>query len=501
MPPADSSTPSKPQTAPGSPPPPLIPRVRAETSRLLTLALPICGAQLAQAGMSAVDVLMTGRSSATDLAAVSVGSSLWVPLLLLMAGTLMGLTPVVAQLMGGNRSGEVRGNVHQSLWISLVLGSLSGLALWYLAAPIFTLMEVPEAVAEQATLYLMAIAWGMPGAAFYQVLRAYSDGMNHTRPALIISLIGLISNIPLNYVLIYGSAGVDDLLGITLPGLLGDIPAMGAAGCGIATGLAMWIMCLSMFAYTRYSSAYRAVALWCQPSAPHFKQMGELLKVGLPIGIAIFFEVTLFTVIALFVASFGEIKVAAHQVALNFTSLLFMLPLSMAMALTVRVGHTIGRGDMREARFVAWNGVAFSLVVALVNDIVIWVLAEPAVALYTSNLKVQALAMSLITLAMLYQVSDSLQVAMAGALRGFKDTRIIMLITMFAYWVVGLGGGHLLGVGSEAFPISPWSIEQMGVYGYWIGMVAGLTVAALLLGWRLWIIARRGVRDEAMASQ
>lgn len=501
MPPADSSTPSKPQTAPGSPPPPLIPRVKAETSRLLTLALPICGAQLAQAGMSAVDVLMTGRSSATDLAAVSVGSSLWVPLLLLMAGTLMGLTPVVAQLMGGNRSGEVRGNVHQSLWISLVLGSLSGLALWYLAAPIFTLMEVPEAVAEQATLYLMAIAWGMPGAAFYQVLRAYSDGMNHTRPALIISLIGLISNIPLNYVLIYGSAGVDDLLGITLPGLLGDIPAMGAAGCGIATGLAMWIMCLSMFAYTRYSSAYRAVALWCQPSAPHFKQMGELLKVGLPIGIAIFFEVTLFTVIALFVASFGEIKVAAHQVALNFTSLLFMLPLSMAMALTVRVGHTIGRGDMREARFVAWNGVAFSLVVALVNDIVIWVLAEPAVALYTSNLKVQALAMSLITLAMLYQVSDSLQVAMAGALRGFKDTRIIMLITMFAYWVVGLGGGHLLGVGSEAFPISPWSIEQMGVYGYWIGMVAGLTVAALLLGWRLWIIARRGVRDEALASQ
>lgn len=460
-------------------------RCRRETALLMRLTLPICGAQLAQAGMGATDVIMSGRASATDLAAVSVGSSLWMPLMLFMTGTLMGLTPIVAQLRGGARMPRIRPYVHQALWLSLALGAIASLLLWFAVMPVFRLMDVPEPVANLSAGYLAAVAFGMPGIALFQALRAFSDGMNHTRPSLWISLIGLGVNIPSNYLLIYGGDGLIDLFGNDLPLWLRQLPALGAVGCGIATALSMWVMCLSMLLYTRRSLTFAPIALWKALTWPHRAMIGELLYIGAPIGVAIFVEVTLFTLIALFVASLGEITVAAHQVALNYTSILFMLPLSLGMALTVRVGTTLGASRGREASFVAWNGMLICLVVALLNDVILWLTAAPVVALYTHNQAVQDLAMSLIFLAMLYQISDSLQVNMAGALRGYKDTRVIMAITLVSYWLIGLGGGYLLG----AVGI-PGTMAPLGVHGYWIGLIAGLTAAAALLGWRLWRISR-----------
>lgn len=459
---------------------------RRESGPLIRLALPICGAQLAQAGMSVVDIMMTGRHSATDLAAVSVGASLWMPLMLFMTGTLMGLTPIVAHLLGGNRRQQIRPNVHQALWIGIVMGIVSAILLWFCVEPVFRWMEVPDAVAQQAQAYVGAVAFGMPGVAVFLSLRAFSDGVNHTRPALWISLIGLTVNIPSNYLLINGGEAVVTLLGSATPAFIANIPALGAWGCGIATALAMWVMSLAMVFYTQRSRAYGDIELWRSPSLPDMTVIRELLFVGVPIGVAIFVEVTLFTVIALFIASLGEIVVSAHQVALNYTSLLFMLPLSLGMALTVRVGNTLGRGDAQLARLVAWNGILIAFGVAVLNSLVLWFTASSVIALYTHNLEVQTLTLSLIGLAMLYQVSDSLQVAMAGALRGYKDTRVIMLITLLAYWLVGLGGGHLLGY----YGLGSW-LAPMGVHGYWIGLVAGLTVAAILLGERLRRRSRR----------
>ncbi|MFC3282465.1 MATE family efflux transporter [Litchfieldella rifensis] len=471
----------------------IVARSRKETHLLIRLGLPICGAQLAQAGMGATDVIMTGRLSATDLAAVSVGSSLWMPLMLFMTGTLMGLTPIVAQLLGGAQTQRIRPNVHQALWVAVALGSVAALLLWFTVMPIFHLMGVPQAVAELSTSYLAAVAFGMPGVALFQALRAFSDGMNHTRPSLWISLIGLGVNIPSNFVLIYGGPGLVGLFGDWLPASLQSLPALGALGCGIATALSMWVMSLAMLIYTQRSRAYAPVELWHSPTTPKWGMIAELLYVGVPIGVAIFVEVTLFTLIALFIAGLGEITVAAHQVALNFTSILFMLPLSLGMALTVRVGNTLGSGQVQDARFVAWNGMAVCLLVALLNNVILWLASEPVIALYTHNNEVQRLALSLIGLAMIYQVSDSLQVNMAGALRGYKDTRIIMLITLVSYWLVGLGGGHWLG--TVGFPAL---FGPLGVHGYWIGLVAGLTLAALLLGVRLHRISK-AVSDGRLA--
>lgn len=217
-----------------------------ETRTLMHLALPICGAQLAQAGMSVVDVMMTGRHDATSLAAVSVGSSLWMPLMLFMTGTLMGLTPIVAHLLGGQRHEAIRPAVHQALWVALLLGVTAAVLLWSAIMPIFELMSVPPAVASQSAAYLSAVAFGMPGIALFQALRAFSDGMNHTRPALWISLVGLSVNIPANYLLIYGGDGLVDLFGAWVPTSLQQLPALGAFGCGIATALSMWTMALAM---------------------------------------------------------------------------------------------------------------------------------------------------------------------------------------------------------------------------------------------------------------
>ncbi|MGQ4880504.1 MATE family efflux transporter [Billgrantia sp. LNSP4103-1] len=453
---------------------------RTETRPLIRLTLPICGAQLAQAGMSVTDVMMTGRVSATDLAAVSVGSSLWLPLMLFMTGTLMGLTPIVAHLLGAKTTERIGPNVHQALWVALALGLVSALLLWLTVAPIFRLMDVPPEVASRSAAYLAAVAFGMPGVALFQALRAFSDGMNHTRPSLWISLVGLGVNVPSNFVLIYGGDGLAGLFGDGLPVWLQSLPALGALGCGIATAFSMWVMCLAMALYTRRSQAYGDVALWHSPTPPRWRLIGELLYVGVPIGVAIFIEVTLFTLISLLIASLGEVTVAAHQIALNYTSILFMLPLALSMALTVRVGNTLGQGKAAHARMVAWHGVLVSVLIALFNSVLLWFTAEPVLALYTHDTAVQRLALSLILLAMLYQISDSLQVNLAGALRGYKDTRIIMAITLFAYWAVGLAGGHWLG--TEGLP--GW-FQPLGVHGYWIGLIAGLTVAALLLGDRL----------------
>ncbi|WP_353224451.1 MATE family efflux transporter [Salinisphaera hydrothermalis] len=452
---------------------------RIEAGRLARLALPILGAQLAQIGMGTVDVAMAGHVDATTLAAVSVGSSVWIPLVVFMVGTLMGLTPIVAQHAGARRPELIRPAVHQALWVALVLGMASALAIVYAGPPIFALMDVPAAVAAPATIYLDAVAFGLPAIAIYETLRFFSDGIGHTRASLIFAVFGLAVNIVADGVLIFGGPGLTSLFGPGLPTWLANLPALGALGCGIATAISMALMALALFVYTRRAAVYAPSRTGPAWSAPAPALIAEQLRIGFPVGVSIFAEVSLFTAIALFLAGYGEVVISAHTVALNFSSVLFMLPLSLGMALTVRIGQARGRGKYRHARFVAWNGVACALGVAVLIDAILIFGGPYAVALYTDEPAVQALAINLLLVAALYQFSDAAQAAIAGALRGYKDTRIIMAVTLFAYWVVGLGTGYGLGEGW------PGVFPGLGVYGYWIGLIAGLSVAAILLGWRL----------------
>lgn len=429
---------------------------------LLLLALPLLGAHLAQTGMSVADTIMAGRLSAVDLAAVAVGSSVFMPLLLLLFGTLMATTPLVAQANGAGNTAILARTIQQSGWTSLLVILPVSFVL-YNSRTIFDFMSVTPEVASLGANYLKAIAWGLPAIAVFQVLRCMCEGLNHARPILLISLAGLLLNIPLNYVLIYGELG---------------FPKLGAVGCGYATALSFWFMAGLLGLYVHYEKNYRHFAIFGVFHGPSIKEIGATLWLGLPIGLSIFVEASLFTVITLFIGEMGKFTVAGHQVALSFTGLLFMVPLSLGLALTVKVGHAVGAKRPTEARQIAFYGIGLAGIIALISSGFMWLAADWVVKLYSPNPQVQLLAASLIQLAVWYQVSDAIQINAAGALRGYKDTRIIMLITFFSYWMIGLAGGWWLAM-TDNF----WGAQ--GVYGFWYGLIAGLSVAASILMWRL----------------
>ncbi|MCC4307656.1 MATE family efflux transporter [Alcanivorax marinus] len=456
---------------------------RREYLAQLRLALPILGGQLAQTANGFVDTVMAGRVSAADLAAVAVGASIWVPLFLFMTGVLTSATPVLARHLGGAAYHRVNPLAQQGLWLALGLGLLCALILRAMA-PVLHLMDVDPAIRPLAQGYLDALSWGMPGAAVLLALRSYTEAMNHTRPVLLISVAGLLINIPANYLLIYGKLG---------------LPALGGVGCGWATSLVMWSMALMMGGYIKRHPIYRPARLTLRQRHWEPASLGYLLRLGLPVGLSIFFEVSIFSVIALLISRLGPEVVAGHQVALNFTSLVFMLPLSFAIAATVRVGRARGGGD-REALMAAVRcALLVTAAIGLGAGLLLVLTRAWIPYIYTDNARVIQLAAHLLLFAGLYQISDAVQVSANGCLRGFEDTAWPMVMTLVAYWGVGLPLGYVLGL------TDLW-VPAMGPAGFWIGLVAGLTTAAVLLSLRLRWRLRQPLpatarRDEATLEQ
>jgi len=446
-------------------------RVRLELRTLLALAGPIIIAQLAHTAMGFVDAVMAGRVGPRDLAAVALGNSIWVPVFLLMTGILLATTPKVAQRHGAGTPGEIGPLVRQALWLALAAG-LGASLLLFNAEPVLHLMKVDPDLIGPCMGYLHGIGTGLPSVALYHVLRCCSDGMGRTRPSMVLGLCGLALNIPLNYVFIYGHLGV---------------PAMGGVGCGWATASVMWMMLLGMAAWVRWAPAYRDAAVFGHFQWPQWGVIKRLLGIGLPIGIAVFAESSIFAVIALLIGSLGSTVVAGHQIALSISSMVFMIPFSLGMAVTIRVGQALGRDLPREARFAAGIGMATALAYACFSATLMFLGREYIARIYTADPAVLHIAAMLIVYAALFQFSDAIQVTAAGALRGYQDTRVTMLLTLFAYWGIGLPVGYLLG-------LTDWLGAPAGPSGLWQGLIVGLTCAAAMLLVRLVRSARKRIR-------
>jgi MATE family multidrug resistance protein len=444
--------------------PSLLSRLRPEVVATARLAGPIVGGQLAYAGLGFIDTVMAGRLGGAALAAVAVGVNVWVPVHYFVFGVLMAVPPVVSQLRGAGRHGELAPTARQALWLSQGLAALAILALSF-PRPVLALLDVEPAIVPTAVGYLGALRWGIPAACAHLVLRFLAEGLGTTRPVLYMGLVALPANALGNWVFMYGKLG---------------LPAFGAVGCGIATALVWWVQLLGMLLYLATRPRYRSLRLFARLEAPRRGEIGQLLKLGLPIGVSLVLETAYFALSALLISSLGATPVAGHAVAINFAAMTFMVSLGVAMAATVRVGHAVGRGEPEAARFAARVGVGLALAAQGVAAVVMLAAPEQVARLYTREPEVAAVAVQLLFLAALFQLSDGLQASCAGALRGFKDTRAPMLITLVAYWLVGL-------------PVS-WGLgfaAGLGARGIWMGMVAGLTAAGVLLLARLARVWRR----------
>lgn len=444
-----------------------LPAVRTEVSSLWKLAWPILIGQLATVGMGAADVAMTGHTNPEELAAVSLGAAIWSIVLVTVSGIMMAINTLVAHEIGAARHDKVPHIVRQSLWKALLVGLVACL-LTNMAALVFDHLMLEPAVAAKAKLFVHIISCALPPFAAYRALYGYSTSINQTKPVMVIALAALALNILVNYLLIYGHWGM---------------PKLGGVGCAVATTCCVWMMLLAMLAWVRIAPAYRATYPFTHWEGPQMSSIGPMLRLGLPIGVTYFAEVSAFGVISLLVARFGVIQVSAHQIALNFSSVVFMVPLTFGIALVTRVGHAVGEANLRRARFISWVGVGMSLTAAIVSATLITVFRHQIAQAYTSDPQVQALCAQLLLFAALFQLSDATQVATSCAIRGYKVTRQPMLIQLLAFWGFSLPIGYVLGLAPAGFLWSP--AEPMAAAGFWIGLVTGLTVAAVLLTWYL----------------
>ncbi len=434
-------------------------RLRGEIRANLRLAWPIVIAQLLFMSMGTVDTVFAGQLSGQTLAAVAVGSNVFFLGFVSLMGLFMALSALVAQRRGaGAGDVEIGRHIGGALGVAVVCGLIWALAIWLSTGTILGWLGLSAAVSAEAQAYLQVVSLGtLPLCACF-ALRNGAEGLGHTRVALSAGVVGLLVNAGGDYVLMYGRLG---------------LPALGTVGAAWASVAASFAMLLT------YATAYRCVpALHRLQLAPQLRRAmpagnSALLRLGLPVAAILTAEAWLFQVGALVMARFGDVAVAAHQIAINFAAMSFMVPLSIGMATTVRVGTAHGAGDLVGTRLAGQVGIALGGLWAITAASLMALFPEAIVRAYTRAPEVAPMAVGLLTYAALFQLFDCIQATSNGALRGLHDTRVPMVITVFAYWAVGMPVAVAL-----AFPAG------LGPAGIWWGFIVGLAVAAAGLSTR-----------------
>ncbi|MEZ8990470.1 MATE family efflux transporter [Vibrio breoganii] len=437
-----------------------------ESGALMHLSIPIILTQIATQAMGFVDTTMAGQVSPADLAAIALGTSLWIPVLLLLRGVIMALTPVVSFHRGAKDFSKISIEFFQMIWLALIASLLLILYL-FSAKPILDWIGVAAEIIPIASDYAFALAFGVPGIALFYTLNGFCEGMNNTKVPMIVSVIGLLVNIPVNYILIYGKFG---------------FPELGAVGCGWATSIVYWLMSVSLYCYIKRHQHYKNIFCFTDIT-PRLKEMLHLLKLGLPIGMNIAVCGSIFAVIALLIGRIGAENVAAAQIALNISSMTYVIPMSISFGITIRVGHALGERDESNAIQRSSIGIVVAGLVSLLSVTTLLLFPESIIRLYTSDPVISATAATLLTLTAMYQFSDALQTSANGALRGYKDTKVPMFLAIASYWGLALPLGVILGLTDHIVP-------AMGETGFWFGIVTGLTVAAGLMLLRLRYVIR-----------
>ncbi|WP_435169689.1 MATE family efflux transporter [Falsirhodobacter sp. 1013] len=435
----------------------------------LVLGLPLIGSNLAQMSLHVSDSVMLGRYGVHELAAVVLGTSLFFVTFILGSGFAHAVMPLVASALGRGDEAQVRRDTRMGLWLSIAYGAMTYPLFWNSKALLLALGQDPD-VARLAQDFLRIAGAGMIPALLVMVLRSYLAALERTRIVLWSTLSAVVLNIAVGWPLIFGHWGM---------------PELGVRGAAIASLFVQTLNIIVLGGYAAFLPALRRFDLFARFWRPDWQALGQVARLGVPIGLTGLAEAGLFQATAIMMGWIGTVELAAHGIALEVAALSFMVHLGVANAATVRVARFHGQGDNAAMRTAARVAIGISVAVGCVVVAIYLTLPQQIIGLFLSEGKpntatIIAYGTGLLAIAALFQFADAMQAVALGLLRGLKDTRLPMVLAVISYWVIGLPMGYALG-----FPLG------LGGHGLWLGLVIGLALAAVLLMTRFWRFAPR----------
>ncbi|WP_168893784.1 MATE family efflux transporter [Enterobacteriaceae endosymbiont of Donacia cincticornis] len=428
-----------------------------EIKKLFSITIPIILTQIAYLLISIINMIISNSFDKIDMAAISIGTSIWLPLLLFCHGIFLSLIPIITKLHGSNKQRKIIEYVQQSYLLSIILSCIM-IFILYKANFFIYLLLTNKILILKVIIFLKIIMWSIPGYLLLQILRCVCISFSLTMPDMIISWIGVIIYIPMNYIFIYGYS---------------YIPSFGNLGCGLSIVLIYLILTIITMIWM-YNSTYFNIKYFSLFNKPNIKILKKLLKLGIPIGLSIFIEITLFTVVSLFISSMGIDNFVSHQIAQNFNSLIFVIPLSLSISTTILVGFYLGSGYKNKAKIISWISQIIGIILSVFIILISFFLKKKIASLYNSNINIINLSSKLIFLVSIYQFLYAIQIIGCGTLKAYKDTKFIFFITFISCWVIGLPIGYILSMTNLI-------INAIGPIGFWIGFIMGLIIAVLLI--------------------
>ncbi len=447
--------------------------IKKESRTTLRLAIPAIISQLAQMSMGTIDTIMSGRLSTEALAAISVANNLFMPLMILVMGVLMALNPLVAHAIGASQTGRVADYCRQGILIALIL-TIPCFLIIPLAAPMMDVIGVEQSIRPIVQEYLLALRWGLLPFFLFLALRFVNEGLFSTDAIMYITVSAIPINIALNFIFMYGYLGV---------------PEMGAVGLGYATALVWTLMFAAMGIYTLTVKKYKEIQFLAGKFWPQLTIIRQILKLAIPLSLTLFLEVLLFALVGLMISRYALEIIAAHQIALNISALIYMIPLGLSIAVSARVGYAHGQHNLDNCRLASFVGICIAIMISMTATVVLYTIPESITRIYTSAVEVIEPTLGLLAIAAIFLIVDSIQVIAASALRGLHDTLVPMIIAAISYWLVGFTTGYYLA-----------EMQGMQAEGYWYGFVSGLATAAVFMLWRLRHMLRKFEAIESMQS-
>lgn len=446
-----------------SSPPAFRQRWLKEVNALLHLGFPLIISHLAIFGMAVTDTIMAGHSSTTELAGLAVGASFWSGFSVLILGMCGSTATIAAHFHGGGRFSRIGFQLHQSLWIG-ILTSLVVAFLLAFNAHWIQLFDIPSASQSVASGYLFLLMYGAPGLMLTAVLRGVCEATGDTFLGMWVNIGIFLTNAVFDYLFVFGEFG---------------FPKLGAVGCAWASNIAYWMAALALATYLYQHSRYQRYHLFSRLWRPYWPALKKHLALAIPLAIGVSAEVFFFSIISIFIAPLGETTLAAHQVVINFSGTIYMIPLGLGVALCIRCAQLKGAQQDDAARWSAFCGFSLSILIALITASLTLAGRESIATLYSKDVAVHAIAAPLFIFCALFQMADGIQATTFGALRGYGDAKIPMLMQLGSYWVLSFPLGYFL-----AYHLS------LGVEGFWFAIVIGLSLASVSLSWRLWHTAK-----------